>query len=200
MDPLILLRITSLHARTGGSFKIKIGGKEIESGPIAACLDVSAPIPANLGLLDLATRMISLRWSVTVGLPFLADVFASLPADLSESVRMSFEETGQVHEDGSGFDAYGTGEVAPGSLFSDAFVPFQSNFIIISPKRSLRSTGRALAAGTPIRCVFRPESFLDIVLPDSLGGGTHRLSLAGGFVLTPVMTLPRTMKGVRKRR
>jgi hypothetical protein len=200
MDPLVLLQITSLHARTVGSMKLTIGGKAIEAGPMVAAIDQSAAAPANLAMLDLSTRMITLRWSVTVGMPALSDMFASLPADQSDAVRVSFEETGQVNEDGSGFDAYGSGEIAPGSMMSDVDLPFQSNFIVVPGRRSFKAIGRALLGGTPLRCVMRPESFLDVTLPSALGGGNHRINLTGGFVLEPAMLLPRSMKGVRKRR
>ena len=201
MDPLVLLQITSLHARTVGSLKLTICGKVAEAGPIMASLDPSAGPPANLAMLDLATRMITLRWSVIVGLHPLADLFAGLPADRSDAVTVTFEETGQIHEDGSGFDAYGGGEMGPGSLLSDADMEFQSNFIKFAGRRpSFKAMGRSLLGGTPLRCVMQPESFLHITLPSALGGGAHRVNITGGFVLEPAMTLPRTMKSVRKRR
>jgi hypothetical protein len=201
MDPLVLLQITSLHARTLGSLKLTIGGKVTEAGPIVASLDPSAGPPANLAMLDLSTRMITLRWCVMAGLPALADMFAGLPADRSDAVCVTFEETGQVNEDGSGFDAYGGGEVAPGSFLSDAELEFQSNFITFGGRRpSFKAFSRSVLGGTPVRCVMRPESFLDFALPSALGGGTHRVNITGGFVLEPAMHLPRTMKGVRKRR
>jgi hypothetical protein len=135
-------------------------------------------------------------------IPILADAFArnALPVELSAPVSVSLEETGQVSEDGSGFKVEGTGAVNPGSILSGTMVPTHANFIVILGRRSLRSVSRAIAAGHPIRCAFGPESFLEITLPDTLGGGDQRLTLTGGFHLLPVMTLPRTLRAARRRR
>lgn len=201
MEPIALFRIASLHVRMDGTLNVEFGGQEVPVGPVVATLDETASYPTNLALLDLATRIITLRWAVTATVPFLADAFARdlLPDGQGDSVRVWFEETGQLDEDGSGFSAYGPGEVAPGSLFAGVTFP-QSNFVRFAPKRTTRSLARATTSGTPVRCVFDPASFLDVNLPERLGGASGRMTLVGGFTLVPTMVLPRTLRSGRRRR
>jgi len=204
MGPIVLMKIGSLHARSvqEAGLKLRSRGREFSSGTVVATLDESAEFPANTGMIDLATGTIQLRWGIMVGLPFMADAFASGSVSLKESapLRVSFEEVGKVREDGSGFDVKGTGQVCPGTMLSSVDIPLQNNLITILPEPRKKTLANALTAGDVIRCALVPESFLDIVLPKSLGGGTQRLNLVGGFLLTPVMTLGQLQRPVRGRR
>src|SRR5579871_1174293 len=120
MDQIVLLKIESLHARVvqEPGLKFRLKQKEVHTGTIAAHLDDTAPPPANLGLLNVTTGTIRLRWAIVATLPVLADAFASGLISQKESglLRVSFDESGQIPEDGSGFDATGGGSVSPGSL------------------------------------------------------------------------------------
>jgi hypothetical protein len=204
MGPIVLMKIGSLHARSvqETGLKLRSRGREFFSGTVVATLDESAEFPANTGLIDLATGTIQLRWGIMVALPFMADAFASGSVSVKESapLRVSFEEVGQVRKDGSGFDVEGTGQVCPGTMLSSVDIPLQNNLITILPEPRKKTLANALTAGDVIRCALVRESYLDVVLPKSLGGGTQRLNLVGGFLLTPVMTLGKLQHPVKSRR
>lgn len=204
MDPTLLLKIESLHARSvqETGLKIRYRGREAHTGTVVATLDDSAPFPANVGLVNLATGTIQLRWAIVAMLPFMADASAAGEVPLKESapLKVSFEEFGQIREDGCGFDVEGTGEVCPGSVLSPVAIPGQNNYIRVHTDPKKKTFGSLLTAGDTVRCALVAESYLDVVLPKSLGGGTQRLNLVGGFLLTPVMTLGKLAKPVKKRR
>lgn len=204
MDPTLLLRIGSLHARSvqETGLKIRRQGHEFYTGTIVACLDESAPFPANVGLVNLATGDIHLRWAVIAALPFMADAFASGSIAHKESapLRVSFEEVGKVGADGCSFDVEGTGKICPGSLLSSAEIILQNNLIRIHPEPRKKTLSSILSGGDAVRCALAPESFLDVALPKNLGGGTQRLNLVGGFLLTPVMTFGKLERPIKGRR
>jgi hypothetical protein len=204
MDPIVLLKIGSLHARSvqETGLKIRRQGQDLFTGTIVACLDESAAFPANVGLINLATGTIQLRWAIIAALPFMADAFASGNVSLKESapLRVSFEEAGQVQDDGCGFDVKGTGQIGPGSVLSSVTIPLQNNFFRICPEPRKKTLSSLLTAGDAVRCALAPESFLDVVLPKALGGGTQRLNLVGGCLLTPVMTLGQLERPIKGRR
>jgi hypothetical protein len=205
MEPVVLLKIESLFARavqeTG--LRIRHAGKDILTGPIVALLDDIAAPPANLGMIDLATGTIRLQWAVIATLPFMADAFASgaVPQKARGPVRATLDESGQLLEDGSGFDVNGTGQVSPGSFLSGASIPLHQNPVKGVGTGSVVKLGPALAAGQTVLCTFVPESsIMDVKLPKSLGGGTQRMNLTGGYLLVPVMTLERRARRKRSRR
>jgi hypothetical protein len=194
MDQIVLLKIESLHARVvqEAGLKLRQKRREFFTGSIAAHLDEKADPPANLGLINLTTGAIHLRWAIIATLPVTADALAAGQVSQKESgpLRVSFDEVGQVLEDGAGFDATGGGQIAPGSLLSSANLESQHNLVRTIPDaRKMVPLTRALASGKSVRCALIPESYLDLTLPKSLGGGTQRLNLVGAFVLVPVMTL-----------
>jgi hypothetical protein len=196
MDQIVLLKIESLHARVvqEAGLKLRQKRREFFTGSIAAHLDEKADPPANLGLINLTTGAIHLRWAIIAMLPVTADAFAAGQVSQKESgpLRVSFDEFGQVLKDGSGFDATGGGNIAPGSLLGSATIEAHSNFVRTIPdERKMVPMTRALANGNSVRCALIPESYLDLTLPSSLGGGTQRLNLVGAFVLVPVMSLGR---------
>lgn len=205
MDHIVLLKIDSLHARIVEEvgLKIRLKQREVHTGTIAACLDETALPPENLGLLNVTTGAIRLRWSIIATLPLLADATARGLISEKESgqVRVSFDESGHVLEDGGGFDATGGGSVAPGSIFGGVHVEIQSNFVrtVSDARKSATHLTREVARGGSVRCALIPESYLDLTMPKSLGGGKQRIHLVGGFVLTPLMTLghPTTKRAKR---
>jgi hypothetical protein len=204
VDPIVLFKITVLHARSvpETGLRVRQRGQEAITGTMVAILDDSAPFPANMGVVDLASGAITLRWAVIATFPYLADAFASgrIPPKDSGVVRVSLEESGQVLDDGTGFNVQGTGQVAPGSIFSQAKVDAHVNFVQFVDG-SGPTLKRAFTHGDPVRCVLVPDScYLDITLPKALGGGSQRLSLVGGFTLLPLVTLRRTEGGRRGRR
>lgn len=204
MDQIVLLKIESLHARVvqQAGLKFRRQGHEVTTGTIAAHLDETAEPPANLGLINLATGLIRLRWSIIATLPIMADAFAAgevSPKEIGQ-LRVSFDEVGEVPQQGDRFNATGGGEIAAGSLLSNAKVMSQSNGFLTNPVKGKKvPLRRALASGKPVACALVPESTLAIALPKSLGGGTRQLNLVGGFVLTPIMTLGGRGRPKRKR-
>jgi hypothetical protein len=191
MDQIVLLKIESLHARVvqEAGLKLRQKRREFFTGSIAAHLDEKADPPANLGLINLTTGAIHLRWAIIATLPVTADAFAAGQVSQKESgpLRVSFDEVGQVLKDGCGFDANGGATIAPGSLLGSATIKLHSNEVRTIPDEPPMT--RALANGNPARCALIPSSYLDLTLPSSLGGGTQRLNLVGAFVLVPVLSL-----------
>ena len=196
MDTVLLLKIESLHARTveEQGLQLRIGGHNLFTGPVVAHLDSNAAMPANCGMLNLNTGRIRLHWGVIATIPFAADAFVegfTSPED-SSPMKISFEEEGSLLKDDSGFDAIGPGRISPGSLLSHVRIPIQPNFVKMIPTSKGRDKDKlsvTLARGETARCIFLPKSYLDLKLPATLGGGTQRLHLTGGFFLVPVMTL-----------
>jgi hypothetical protein len=205
MDRIVLFKIGTLHARSvqERGLKVRHRGRETFTGPMMAHLDDRAEVPANLGLLDLTTGTIRIQWAVLATVPFLADAFAGghVTAKDNAALRVSLEESGRILDDGSGFSVKGQGEVGPGSVFSRATIPLHANLITIPTGGLATALERARATGDGVHCTMVPESsHLDIALPRSLGGGTQRLHLMGGFTLLPLMTLTGTEKAARSRR
>jgi hypothetical protein len=205
MDQIVLLKIESLHARVvqQAGLKFRQKGRELYTGTISAYLDESAAPPANLGLINLTTGGIRLRWAIIATLPIMADASAAgeVPPKEGGLLRVTFDEDGEVPEGGHGFRATGGGEIAPGSLLSAARVLSQSNgFRKLPNKGKNPPIMNALASGMSVDCALIPESTLDIALPRSLGGGTQCLNLVGGFTLVPIMTLGGKSAAKRSRR
>jgi hypothetical protein len=202
---IVLFKIESLHARTmqETGLTIRQRGNEIVTGTIIAHLDESAAFPTNLAMVDLATGAIQLRWGIIAALPFLADAFASgslSPKD-SSPVRATLDETGQVLDDGSGFQVKGTAQIKPGSLLSAADITLHNNLVQIVTEGRKSTSVSALASGAGVRCTLVPESsYLDVTLPKSMGGQSQRLNLVGGFRMVPVMTLGKPEPTKRNRR
>jgi hypothetical protein len=196
VDSLVLFQICSLHARTVQEAGLKIvhRGKEFYTGPIVAHLDQPRDEPGNLGLVDLASGSMRVRWCCAATLPFLADAISRGEVADHESgpVRVVFEESGHMLDDGDGFDVKGPGKVLDGSLFRDCIVA-TTNYAAVACERL--STGfftRELASGRTVQLAFAPElCTLDVKLSADLGGTAQRLHLTGGFSVRAVMTLPR---------
>jgi hypothetical protein len=205
MPLIVLSQIQSLHVRTvqETGLKIRFADAEIQSGPIVGILDDTAASPANTALLDIGTGVISLQWALIATLPFLADAFASgaiSPKD-SAVVRLTLEENGEVTANGSGFAVEGTGQIAPGSVLSTATIQGHQNAVTAAGIGTTAKFAAALVAGDTVQCTFIPDGcVLQLKLPRSLGGGTQRLNLMGGFLLVPVMTLERPDRTKRRRR
>jgi hypothetical protein len=202
MDHVVLVQIESLHARVvqEAGIKLRYKRREFFTGSIAAHLDEKADPPANLGLINLNTGAIRLRWAIIATLPVMADAVASgqVPQKETGLLRVSFDEVGQILKDGSGFDAAGGARILPGSLLGSATIAAHSNtFRLIRDEPPMT---RAIANGNSVRCALMPESYLDLNLPSSLGGETQRLNLVGACVLVPVLSLGSRERMKRTRR
>jgi hypothetical protein len=205
MSHTVLFKIESLHVRTvqDTGLKFQQQGQEFVTGTVVAHLDAGAASPANMGMVDLDTGAIELRWGIIAALPFLADAFASGQVEQKDSspVRVSLEEAGRLLEDGSGFEVQGTGQVSPGSFLSSVKIPLHNNIVQVVANGRRLTFARALSGRSPVRCTFLPaSSYLDVTLPKALGAGKQRLNLKRGFVIVPVMTLARTEPTKRSRR
>jgi hypothetical protein len=195
MNQIVLFKIGSLHCRTvqEAGLQLRHRGREFLTGPIVAHLDERAEAPGNLGLIDLASGAVKIRWAVIATLPFLADATARghVPEEESGPVRVWFEESGRVLEGDSGFDVKGPGHILPGSFLSEA-TAITSNRAEVLPGGPITAFRHGLGAGEIVRCRFVPEfSQVHVTLPDSLGGGRQHLNLTGGFSLSPLMSLTR---------
>jgi hypothetical protein len=205
MEPVVLVKIKSLHVRSRQEtgLKIRLGKSDALTGPVAATLDDSAAAPANSGLIDLAAGTIRLQWVVIATLAFTADAFASgaIAQKDSDPVRVSLDESGQVFDDGTGFEVKGTGQIGPGSVLSAASIPEHQNVIRFIQVGSTTNFKKVLAAGNAVRFAFVPDSSaVKVKLPKALGGGTQNLNFVGGFIPVPLMTLARPNGTKRTRR
>jgi hypothetical protein len=196
MSKIILFKIASLHARSIQETGLKVihRGKEFYTGTIVAHLDAHAKIPGNLGIIDLATGLMKIRWSVIATMPFLADALARGHIRETENspLRVSFQEQGHLLSDDTGFHVKGPGRIAAGSVFSESKVQSSNRAVVLSQHPDAQTLRRRLAAGKLVRLSFVPEhSLLEIELSASLGSGWQRFNLVGGFSILPVMTLRR---------
>jgi hypothetical protein len=201
MSKIVLFRIVSLHARSIQETGLKVchRGRDFYTGPIVAVLDDRARVVGNLGMIDLETGAIKIRWAVLTTMPFLADALARGKVSENENapVRVSFHEHG--HLLGEGFHVKGPGRIAPGSVFSGSKVQSSNRADLLSRHAPPQALRRRLAAGKLVRCAFVPEhSVLDIELSDSLGSGWQRFNLSGGFSIRPVMALRRQLQAAER--
>ena len=119
----------------------------------------------------------------------------------SAPIRVTLDESGQILDDGSGFEVQGTGQIGAGSVLSAASIPDHQNVILFVQIGSRVNFKTALAAGNPVRFAFAPDtSAVQVKLPKTMGGGTQSLNLVGGFMLVPIMTLARPDRTKRTRR
>ncbi len=205
MERVLLVKIDSLQARAvqDNGLKFRYKRRDFVSGPIVAHLDETASPPANLGLINVSTGEIRLSWAIIATIPLTPAALAA--GELSDKegglLRMTFDETGKVLEDGSGFDAFGGGTIGSGSLFSGALLASQSNFArVTASTKKTPHLARTLTAGGSVSLVLIPESFLDVTLPKSLGGETQRLNLTGVFTLSSILALGNVEGAKRSRR
>jgi hypothetical protein len=195
MQRFVAFKIESLHCRTlqEAGLKLRHKGRDFYTGPIVAHVDNQADLPGNLGLIDLETGAITIHWVVFATFPFLADAFGRGDIQEEESgvVRARFEETGHVLPDDLGFDVSGSGQILSGSVLGEAKAGCSNRAqMILEDCSNGLSFRHRLGAGETIRCALVPEhSLLEITLSEALGGRSHRLNLAGGFVMRPVMGL-----------
>jgi hypothetical protein len=191
VDKLLAFRITSLHAQTvlDTDSRLRYRRKELDTGTILAHLDPNAVLPDNFGLINVTTGAIKIRWAVVATLSFLIDASAQglLPDGEDEPVRLRFEESGKVTD--NGFRVRGSGEILPGSIFAGSSGVLCANFCeLVSGDGTFL---KKIATGRPVKLAFVPKSStLDLKFPSQLGGGTHKLNLMGGFSLLRIMTLP----------
>jgi hypothetical protein len=205
MDSVILFKLVSLHVRTAQErgLKLRLQKKEFVTGPFVGHLDESAEVPDNLGVIDLTTGAVTVRWAVVATVPLVADFFGGgqLKQVDSDLVRLLLEESGHLLEDGSGFDLRGRGLVRPGSLFSKVKITAHPNLVKLVGVKAGVTVQRALATRDIVRFSFVSEaSYLDVVLPGFLGTGTHRLNLVGGFSVVPLMSASGTERSRRAQR
>jgi hypothetical protein len=191
MATIVVFQITSLHARTvqQAGLKIRYQGKDYSSGVLAANLDVSAAHPANIGVVNLKTGAIKIRWSAIATVPFLADAAAQglLSAAESAPVRIWFEESGHVGKNARTFNIKGPGGIHAGSIFSAAPVSCAN---VIAMSGGGGSFIKKMAAGKRVHCSFDPnQSTIKVKLPAKLGGTSQSQNLIGGFSAEPVLAL-----------
>ena len=206
MEPIVLVKIKSLHAQSSGNrTENSLRQERNRHGPSVACLDDSAAVPANTGMIDLAAGTIRLQWAVIATLPFTGRCLRQrrhLAKD-SASVRATLDESGQILDDGSGFRCKGHGTNRPRVCPQCGKHSHASKRRPrIRPESAVWSTSTLLLPpAIPYGALLCPSlPFLQVKLPKSLGGGTQRLNLMGGFVLVPLMTLERPDRTKRSRR
>ena len=201
MSRILLLKMESLVVRTTdyNGLKLRFKGDEISSGVIVGSTDESAAAPGNLGMIDLDSGIIQLSCAAVATLPMMADAVAGgyIPRSQAGPIKLLFNEVGKVREDGSGFDSEGKGTIGPGSFLSSASIPEKNNGVAISAAHGKAHLIQALAAGESAACTILPQSFIDLKLPRTLGGGTQRLHIMGGFTLVPLGVFGQ-LKGLKR--
>jgi hypothetical protein len=209
MNEIVVFKITSVHTRSiqETGLKVKHRGREFYTGTVVTCLNDHAQAPDNIGIIDLATGAMKIRWSLIATMPMLADAYARGEVDEQESspLYVVFEEEGHIHDSDDGFTVNGPGKIQDGSLFSGCIVASDNSGTRILPntprsddstspsgRKPHRSLTQQILHGEPVHFMFEPEfSTVEVAFPVALGGTKQRLNLVGGFSIRPIMTLPR---------
>jgi hypothetical protein len=176
--------VTGLNVSIEEGFTLNWQGRDIESGRVVITLDGSE----SQGTVDYASGNVVVEFHVEVTLQELADVLSDMGAEpgLAAPVRGVIHSQGVVFEDHC-FRLAGWGELAAHPIFNEG-----TSVEILAPTRckpdSVSMSGEeiraALRGGHPVSWNFNPtEKRVVLKLPETLGGYTHTLCLAGSYTL-----------------
>ena len=117
----VLFRVTSLYgiSKTGMQLPIN-GSKSIETGPITITLDPDSEKSCNLGIMNLNSGRMNVRYGIQAVFPALHQLLAQETEEnaLLNPPRAVSNNTCTLFDDGKGFLARGVVEFLPGSLWS----------------------------------------------------------------------------------
>jgi hypothetical protein len=178
--------VTGLDIDIVETVPIQWQGREIDSGPI----HIGLGAPGSSGIIDYEAGTVEVEFRSRISFPELAEALEDLGADPSvyAPVDMVIRSRGAVL-DGHYLRLAGAGTIESHRLFD----PKQTRIDVRAPSQCKPDVGagtgeeirEALRKGKEVSWNFNPaEKRVDLTLPESLGGQTHQLSLAGSYTLT----------------
>lgn len=117
----VLFRVTSLYGISESGMRLPINRAEsIETGPITLTLDPDSDKACNLGIMNLDSGRMNVRYGIQVVFPALQRLLAEEVQGnaLLNPPRAVSNNTCALFDDGMGFSAQGVVEFLPGSLWS----------------------------------------------------------------------------------
>jgi hypothetical protein len=109
----VLFRVTSLYGISNSGMKLPINRSEsIETGPVTITLDPDSEKSCNLGIMNLESGRMNVRYGIQVVFPALHQLLAQ------ETEENALLNPPRAVDDGKGFLAQGAVEFLPGSLWS----------------------------------------------------------------------------------
>ncbi len=117
----VLFRVTSLYGISNSGMKLPINRSEsIETGPVTITLDPDSEKSCNLGIMNLESGRMNVRYGIQVVFPALHQLLAQETEEnaLLNPPRAVSNNSCTLFDDGKGFLAQGAVEFLPGSLWS----------------------------------------------------------------------------------
>ncbi len=117
----VLFRVTSLYGISQYGMGLPVNGSEsIETGPITITLDPDGEKSCNLGIMNLESGRMKVRYGIQAVFPALHQLLAQETEEnaLLNPPRAVSNNTCTLFDDGKGFLAQGLVEFLPGSLWS----------------------------------------------------------------------------------
>ena len=117
----VLFRVTSLYGISKTGMRLPINrSKSIDTGPITITLDPDSEKSSNLGIMNLNSGRMNVRYGIQVVFPALHQLLAQETEEnaLLNPPRAVSNNTCTLFDDGKGFLARGVVEFLPGSLWS----------------------------------------------------------------------------------
>jgi len=117
----VLFRVTSLYGISKTGMKLPINRSEsIETGPITITLDPDSEKSCNLGIMNLDSGRMKVRYGIQTVFPALHQLLAQETEEnaLLNPPRAVSNNSCTLFDDGKGFLAQGVVEFLPGSLWS----------------------------------------------------------------------------------
>jgi len=117
----VLFRVTSLYGISNSGMELPINGSEsIETGPITITLDPDSEKSCNLGIMNLESGRMKVRYGIQIVFPALHYLLAQETEEnaLLNPPRAVSNNTCTLFDDGKGFLARGAVDFLPGSLWS----------------------------------------------------------------------------------
>ena len=117
----VLFRVTSLYGISKSGMELPINKSEtIETGPLTITLDPDSETSCNLGIMNLESGRMKVRYGIQIVFPALHQLLAQETEEnaLLNPPRAVSNNTCTLFDDGKGFLAQGAVEFLPGSLWS----------------------------------------------------------------------------------
>ena len=117
----VLFRVTSLYGISKTGMKLPVNRSEsIETGPITITLDPDSEKSCNLGIMNLDSGRMKVRYGIQTVFPALHQLLSQETEEnaLLNPPRAVSNNTCTLFDDGKGFLAQGVVEFLPGSLWS----------------------------------------------------------------------------------
>lgn len=117
----VLFRVTSLYGISEAGMHLPVSRKEtIDTGPVTITLDPDSDKGSNLGIMNLDSGRMNVRYGIQAVFPALQRLLAEEVQDnaLLNPLRAVSSNSCVLFDDGMGFSAQGVVEFLPGSLWS----------------------------------------------------------------------------------